>query len=101
MNDPRFHIDRDTLIVDGLSRSYRLMHMSDSHMSPDSPLDDEPTRARAAKQRETRGDPMTNFCVMMWAIASAVAKLPGMMFCSWGVLMTGVSVFSFSQLLQA
>lgn len=52
MTDPRFHIDRDTLIIDGLEHTYRLMQMSDSHMSPDSPLDTEELRARAAKQRE-------------------------------------------------
>ena len=33
---------------------------------------------------------MTNFWVMIWAIASGVAKLPEMIFFSFGALTTGV-----------
>lgn len=51
MNDPQFRIDRDTLVVDGLQRTYRLMHLSDSHMSPDSPLDSDADREKAAHLR--------------------------------------------------
>ena len=43
---------RDTLIIPGLSRTYRILHISDSHMSPDSPLDSEEMREKAAKHRE-------------------------------------------------
>ena len=68
MNDPRFHIDRDTLVIDGLQQTYRLMQLSDSHMSPDSPLDNEEHRAKAAHLREVwmqhgNGVPQEeNFC---------------------------------------
>ncbi len=52
MNDPHFRIERNTLTVDGLTDTYRILHLSDSHMSPDSPLDSDDDRARAAHQRE-------------------------------------------------
>jgi len=32
MKDPRFHIDRSTLSVDGLQRTYRILHLSDAHI---------------------------------------------------------------------
>ncbi len=51
LHDDRFHIDRETLIVPGLTRTYRFMQLSDSHMSPDSPLDDDATRQKAAEHR--------------------------------------------------
>lgn len=50
--DPRFHIDRENLTIAGLSRTYRFMQLSDSHLSPDSPLDTDEVRAKAAHQRE-------------------------------------------------
>ncbi|MBQ4618037.1 MAG: metallophosphoesterase [Clostridia bacterium] len=50
--DARFRIDRDTLVIDGLQRSYRLFQLSDSHMSPDSPLDTDEHREKAAHLRE-------------------------------------------------
>lgn len=52
MNDPHFRIDRETLVIDGLQHTYRLMQLSDSHMSPDSPLDSEENRQKAAHLRE-------------------------------------------------
>jgi len=52
MKDPRFHIDRSTLSVDGLQRTYRILHLSDAHMNPDSPLDSDEARSKAAEHRE-------------------------------------------------
>ncbi len=52
LHDDRFRIDRETLTIPGLTRTYRFMQLSDSHMSPDSPLDDDATREKAAKHRE-------------------------------------------------
>ena len=52
MNDPRFRIERSTLPINGLKNTYRIMHMSDAHLNPDSPLDSETDRARAAHLRE-------------------------------------------------
>ncbi len=46
------HIDRDTLIIDGLQHTYRIMQLSDAHMSPDSPLDSDENRQKAAHLRE-------------------------------------------------
>lgn len=45
-------LDRETLTIPSLTRSYRLLHISDSHMSPDSPLDTDEMREKAAKHRE-------------------------------------------------
>ncbi len=39
---------------------------------------------------------MTNFCVMMWAMASGDAKLPGITAGSLGVFTMGVDTSSFS-----
>lgn len=52
LTDPRFRIDRETLVIEGLTRRYRFMQLSDSHLSPDSPLDSDEVRAKAAHQRE-------------------------------------------------
>ncbi len=52
MNDPRFRIDRSTLRIDGLQHTYRVMHLSDAHLNPDSSLDSEEDRAKAAQLRE-------------------------------------------------
>ena len=50
--DARFRVERETLHIDGLTRSYRLMQLSDSHLNPDSPLDSEEDRQKAAHLRE-------------------------------------------------
>lgn len=52
LTDSRFRIDRETLIIPGLTRTYRFMQLSDSHLSPDSPLDTDEIRRKAAHQRE-------------------------------------------------
>lgn len=70
MNDPHFLIDRDTLGINGISGTYRLLHLSDSHMSPDSALDSDDDRARAAHLRAVwmgHGNGLTqeeNFCTL-------------------------------------
>ncbi len=51
-NDPRFHIVRDTLILPELQQDYRILQISDSHMSPDSPLDSEEMREKAKNHRD-------------------------------------------------
>lgn len=51
-NDNRFRVVRETLTIDGLNNTYRFMQLSDSHMSPDSPLDSDEDRQKAAKLRE-------------------------------------------------
>lgn len=50
--DSRFRVERETLIIPSLNRRYCLFQMSDSHMSPDSPLDSDEDRKKAARQRE-------------------------------------------------
>jgi len=50
--DSRFCIETETLHIPSLTKTYRLFQMSDSHMSPDSPLDTEEDREKAARQRE-------------------------------------------------
>ncbi len=50
-NDSRFRVEHETLLIPSLRGSYRLFQMSDSHMSPDSPLDSEEDRKKAAHQR--------------------------------------------------
>ena len=52
MDDPRFRVARETLVIPGLTRRYRVLQLADSHMSPDSPLDTDEMREKAAKHRE-------------------------------------------------
>lgn len=52
MLSEKYTVEHETLIIEGLKGSYRIMQLSDSHMSLDSELDDEKTRERAEKQRE-------------------------------------------------
>lgn len=51
-NESAMRLDRDTLIIPGLSRTYRILQITDSHMSPDSPLDSDEEREKAAKHRD-------------------------------------------------
>lgn len=48
----RYRIDRERVVIPGLSRTYRVLQLADSHMSPDSPLDSDEMRKKAAKHRE-------------------------------------------------
>lgn len=50
--DARFRIEHETLHIDGLKNTYRLMQLSDSHLNPDSPLDSDEHREKAAHLRE-------------------------------------------------
>ncbi len=50
--DPRFRLDRETLVIPELKNTYRILQLADSHMSPDSPLDTDDMREKAAKHRE-------------------------------------------------
>ncbi len=52
LNDPRYRVERETLIIPELTRTYRILQLADSHMSPDSPLDSDEIREKAAKHRE-------------------------------------------------
>ena len=47
-----YRIDRETVVIPGLSRTYRVLQLADSHMSPDSPLDSDEMREKAARHRE-------------------------------------------------
>ena len=51
-HDSRYRIERETLIIPGLTRNYRFLQLADSHMSPDSPLDTAEMREKAAKHRD-------------------------------------------------
>lgn len=50
--DSRFRLERETLIIPELTKTYRVLQLADSHMSPDSPLDTNEMREKAAKHRE-------------------------------------------------
>jgi len=52
MTDDRFCIERETLRIDGLQNTYRLMQLSDSHLNLDSPLDSGEDREKAAHLRD-------------------------------------------------
>ena len=52
LNDPRFRVERETLVIPGLQHTYRVLHIADSHLNPDSPLDTDEIRQKAAKHRE-------------------------------------------------
>lgn len=52
MSDSLYRVERETLRIPGLTRSYRILQLADSHMSPDSPLDSDDMREKAAKHRD-------------------------------------------------
>jgi len=52
MTDERFRIDRETVVIDGVTSPITLMQLSDAHMSLDSELDDAENREKAKRHRD-------------------------------------------------
>ncbi len=50
--DPRFRVEQETIVIKGLQKPFRIMQLSDAHLSLDSPLDSDEVRQKAAHQRE-------------------------------------------------
>ena len=46
-----FEVKREELVIPGMTGSFKIMHITDAHVSPDSPLDPDEVRERAAEKR--------------------------------------------------
>ena len=52
MENSLYRLERETLVIPGLQHTYRILQLADSHMSLDSPLDNDEMRQKAAKHRD-------------------------------------------------
>ena len=50
---PSFEVKRNKIIIPGMTGCFKIMHITDAHVSPDSPLDPEELREKAAEKRKS------------------------------------------------